>query len=44
MNTTISSFSMKTLLNMLVGFVRKQWFLIIVLATIALIVLLFEML
>jgi hypothetical protein len=43
MNTTISSFSMKTLLNMLVGFVRKQWFLIIMLATIALIVMLFEM-
>jgi len=44
MNTSISFFSMKTLLNVLVGFVRKQWFLIIVLATIALIVLLFEML
>ena len=44
MNTIISSFSMKTLSNMLVGFVRKQWFLIIMFATIALIVLLFEML
>jgi len=44
MNNTISSFSMKTLLNMLVGFVRKQWFLLIMMATIALIVLLFEML
>ncbi len=44
MNTTISSFSMKTLLNMVVGFVRKQWFLIIMIATITLIVILFEML
>jgi len=44
MNTTISSFSMKTLLNMVIGFIRRQWFLLIMVATIALIVILFEML
>gem|GEM_PF-2674723 len=44
MNTTISSFSMKTLLNMVVGFIRKQWFLLVMVVTIALIVILFEML
>ena len=35
---------MKTLLNMVVDFIRKQWFLLIMVATIALIFVLFEML
>jgi hypothetical protein len=35
---------MKTLVSMVVEFIRKQWFLLIMVATITLIVILFEML
>ena len=44
MNDTLSLTSMKTIVNAVVDFIRKQWFLLIMTATIALIVILFELL